>query len=645
MSAATSLVTTHAFEQSGWRRWFASIPLGAWLVVVLGIHASLLAWSASIHSPTLDEAFHLAGGVRQLKDHLQDIDRGNPPLVGMLAAVPVVTVGVETDWHRAPNSFLVGADFLTANGPRIFWLMTLGRWMLIPLSVWGGLVCYWWAYELSGQRAGFLAAVLWCFCPQVLTFGSLVTGDMAATVLGATTLYFFWKWLREPTAKRAAQCGLVWGLTESSKFVCLMFYPLLPLLWLAWRWDERREKPWFKTVLREFWQGLGMVLLSLSVINCWYQFEGVGAPLKSYHIGNKVLSLFGPTGEKESAFRTWLGEFPAPLPSNYLGGLDEITKFVTANPPSYLGGVYKAGGWWYFYLYGWLIKLPLGTWLIIGLACGLSLMRRLSRQTAADPKSGNYLFRAGVAMFVFVTVTSGVQFLRYTLPVLPIVLIWASQVADATIARPRWVRAATLFGVFWTVGSSLLVFPHSLSYFNEVVGGSRYGYQYLIDDSYDWGQDLLLLRRWVKAHPEAQPMKLAYWGWSNPRLAGIEYTLPPLREDVIAADRAAALAKARNEPAQSSPLTAGWYACSIGVQCSGPWIRVYDEAGYEAIIPFGELSYFRDLKPVARIGYSINVYHLDDHEASELSKKLLIPRVRKPWEKLLYGLPEPLDEK
>lgn len=645
MSAASSLVTTDAVEQGAWLRKITSVSVGTCLILVLGVHASLLVWSGSIHSPTLDEAFHLAGGIRHLKDHLQDIDRGNPPLVGTLSALPVVAAGVQTDWHRAPNSFLVGADFLTANGPRMFWLMTLARWILVPISVWGGLVCFWWAKELFGERSGLLAAILWSFCPQVLTFGSLVTGDMAATVLGMTTLYFFWKWLREPTMKRAAQCGLVWGLTESSKFVCLMFYLLLPLLWLAWRWDERREKPWFRTVLREFGQGLGMVLLSLSVINCWYQFEGVGAPIKNYHVGRKILSLFGPEGEKESQLRRVLAEFPAPLPSNYLGGLDEITQFVTANPPSYLGGVYKAGGWWYFYLYGWMIKLPLGTWLIIGLALGLSLTRRFRRQTVSDRKTGNYLFRAGVAVFVFVTVTSGVQFLRYTLPVLPIVIVWASQVADNAVDRPRWFRVGVVCGTLWTVGSSLLVFPHSLSYFNELVGGSRNGYQYLIDDSYDWGQDLLLLRRWLKEHPEVRPLKLAYWGWSNPHLAGIEYTLPPLREDIISANKAAAIAKTRNEPQQSSPLTAGWYACSIGVQYSGPWIRLYDETGHEVIAPYGEMSYFRDLKPFATVGYSIRVYHLDDQQAAELSQQLLLPRVRKPWESIVYALPEPMDEK
>jgi hypothetical protein len=31
--------------------------------------------------------------------------------------------------------------------------------------------------------------------------------------------------------------------------------------------------------------------------------------------------------------------------------------------------------------------------------------------------------------------------------------------------------------------------PHYLAYFNEIIGGPRNGYKYLIDSNLDWGQD------------------------------------------------------------------------------------------------------------------------------------------------------------
>ena len=146
----------------------ARVPFGSqpwhrssqvWLFGLLFLHAIMLIRSTALNSPTIDEPFHIAGGVRHWTDGKFDIDRGNPPLVGMVAAMPVVLVGAETDWSRAPNSFLVGGDFLKANGPRSFWLVTIARWAVLPFSLWGAWLCFVWARELSDERSGLLAAV------------------------------------------------------------------------------------------------------------------------------------------------------------------------------------------------------------------------------------------------------------------------------------------------------------------------------------------------------------------------------------------------------------------------------------------------------------------------------------------------------
>lgn len=41
----------------------------------------------------------------------------------------------------------------------------------------------------------------------------------------------------------------------------------------------------------------------------------------------------------------------------------------------------------------------------------------------------------------------------------------------------------------WTIGSSLWVYPHSLSYFNESIGGPLNGAAHLLGSNVDWGQD------------------------------------------------------------------------------------------------------------------------------------------------------------
>ena len=59
-------------------------------------------------APTVDEPHHLAGGLRVWHDGRFDVDRGNPPLVGCLAAPIVAAAGVEVDWRSLPSSFSVG---------------------------------------------------------------------------------------------------------------------------------------------------------------------------------------------------------------------------------------------------------------------------------------------------------------------------------------------------------------------------------------------------------------------------------------------------------------------------------------------------------------------------------------------------------
>ena len=75
-----------------------------------------------------------------------------------------------------------------------------------------------------------------------------------------------------------------------------------------------------------------------------------------------------------------------------------------------------------------------------------------------------------------------------------------------TLALAWNMAAAALLA--WSVTSSLWVYPHSLSYFNELVGGPKNGYWHLVSSNIEWGQDLLYLKRWLDAHPEAVPVGL-----------------------------------------------------------------------------------------------------------------------------------------
>ena len=243
---------------------------------------------------------------------------------------------------------------------------------------------------------------------------------------------------------------------------------------------------------------------------------------------------------------------------------------------------------------------------------------------SGDRRSPRFLLVVVFAFLLFVTLKSGVQFLRYTLPALPLMLIWASQVAKDRRRHPFWFQFMIVGATLWSIISSLFVFPHCLSYFNEIVGGPRNGYQHLIDDSFDWGQDLLALRNWLDEHPEAKPIQLVYWGWTDPTTAGIEFELPPLKSELLALVKAQTIAN-ENSPVgslQPLPLKPGWYAISVGHSHGGPWIRLHDGTGHEVITTHGDFDYFRDLSPMATAGYSIRIFYLDENAIAQIFSRL-----------------------
>jgi hypothetical protein len=546
---------------------------------IVALHVALLAWSALVHSPTLNEPGHLAAGVSMWQFGRFDVYRVNPPLVRMVAALPVLAAGVETDWSRftegvgARPEFSLGEDLVAANGERSMWLITLARWGCIPFSLLGAWVCYRWASELYGSVAGLLALTLWCFCPNILGHGALMTPDCAATALGAAACYTFWRWLKAPTWEHTLTSGLVLGVAELAKTTLVVFYPLWPLMWLVYRWGNwrqcRRLAPqdeqtsrgarwllWWRLALRgqsrreaachndcaprQFAREFGMLavrmVIALYVINLGYGFEGSLTRLGDYRFVSAILGAQDgeektPSGGGNRFANSWLAGVPVPLPKNYVLGIDlQRRDFEQYRHPSYLRGEFRDKGWWYYYLYALAIKVPLGTWMLIGLA---AFGCRLAPQDAASRgarwlrwRDEFVLLAPAMVILVFVSSQTGFsEHMRYVLPCFPFVFIWIGRLARVldrpwwSSKRPsppaplprggegridaRWVLAGlSAAALVWSIGSSLWVYPHSLSYFNELVGGPMGGPEHLIHSNVDWGQDLLFLKGWLEEHPE-----------------------------------------------------------------------------------------------------------------------------------------------
>jgi 4-amino-4-deoxy-L-arabinose transferase-like glycosyltransferase len=604
-------------------------------IAILAIHAGLLAWGAYRHSITIDEMAYLPAGISHWDFGRFDLFCVNPPLVRVVAAAPLWFTNAQTDWSHyiarpaLRSEFSVGIQFVQLNGYQSFWYYTLARWTCIPFSLLGGYVCYRWARELYGALSGILALALWCFCPNVIAHGQLITPDVGATSLGVTAAYFFWRWLKEPTWSAALIAGIALGLAELAKATWIVLFVLWPLLWLVWRWGARsfgvrrldaafsfsrghlsgQEKavtsprtPKARPLVRDACQLAAILLVGVYVLNLGYGFEGSLERLGTYEFTSRALAgepdAEAPPETPRNRFAgTWLGAVPVPLPKNYVLGIDITKKEFEQKKWSYLRGEWRFGGWWYYYLYALAIKVPLGTWLLVLLAaCRPSYV--------SNWRDEMVLLAPLVVILVFVSSQTGYSHhLRYVLPAFPFAFIWAAKVTLCVPRRQWFVAALAATGLAWSVGSSLLVYPHSLSYFNELVGGPKGGIDHLGYSNLDWGQDLLYLKRWLDDHPEAQPLGLAYSydRFVNPRIAGIESTLPPSGVDYQGPD-------APHDPRELGPRP-GWFAVSTNNLVEGQ----------------KRYAYFRRFTPAAMAGYSIYIYHITPEEANRVRRDLGLP--------------------
>jgi hypothetical protein len=601
---------------------------------LLAIQSGLLAWSAYIHSPVSDEIAGLPAGISHWRFGRFELTRANPPLVRMIAALPVLAAGCETNWSQydgAPGQrteFVVGKDFLTANGFRSFWLFTLGRWACIPLVLLGGIVCWRWSHELYGPLAGLAALALWCFCPNILGNGALLTPDAGTTSLGVLAGYAFWKWLRAPDWSGAYFAGIALGLAELAKTNWLILFGLWPLLWIIWRLCSRhapRAEPQSSRhtpcavaprppLLREAAQLAAILALAILLINALYGFDGTFKRLGDFQFLSKTfrggdVAREGPGFQLGNRFRhSWLAALPVPLPEQYVIGIDVQRYSVESGRPAYLFGVWKHGGWWYYYLAAATVKVPVGIWILLALAIAARLAGpRIRRDEGQRPKDESTTWRdelillaPAIATLLFISSQTGInRHFRYALPIVPFLYIWLSSLvavtkvavslretkpkpsaSEALLHRLKGTSPLTLLAAAafaWSLASSLLIYPHSLSYFNELAGGLRGGPRFLLDTNTDWGQDIRLIKVWIDDHPQARPIYLVLPdGYLDPILAGID------------------------APRARLPGARGWYAISVN----------------ELYASKSRFWRFRTVRPIAIIGGSTLIYDASAERSS-----------------------------
>ena len=600
------------------------------LAALLAIHAVLLLVGLRRNFVVLDEVGHVPAGLSHWQTGTFSLYRVNPPLGRMLAALPVLAARPYTDYGRMDlrpgvrSDWDVGRDFAELNAARYFDLMCLARLPGVLWSLVGAGLIFRWGRELYGAAAGCLGAALWCLDPTVLAFAQVVTPDVPAAVAGLAATYVFWKYLRRPTWPLVFASGVLLGIAQLTKFTMLVLYGIWPLIGLACALGRRREggrAPGERSRATErAAQATAILVISLDVLNLGYGFADTGRPLGEFTFTSRTFAggpgEAGVDGAPRNRFRGgWIGGLPVPVPAEFLQGIDAQRRDFESHFPSYLAGQWRDRGWYYYYLYALAVKEPLGTWALVLWGLALVAIRHPASARLADEAA--LLLPAGV-LLAFVSSQDGFNHhMRYVLPIFPFLAVATGKLAY--FLRPgRWRAGALVLALLgWGTVSSLAVYPHSMSHFNEAAGGPGRGHDHLVDSNIDWGQDLLDLKDWLGRYPEARPLHLAYFHFLDPGpFLGVEYHLPPLGPGPPPSDP--------EQAARIGPHP-GYYAISVNYLRGTTFSAPDGLGGWRWIPRHDSFAYFRHFEPIARAGYSIYIYRITPEQADAVRRTLGLP--------------------
>jgi tetratricopeptide (TPR) repeat protein len=269
---------------------------------------------------------------------------------------------------------------------------------------------------------------------------------------------------------------------------------------------------------------------------------------------------------------------PVLIPPGFFKGLALVAGHESTGHLSYLCGQWRQNGWWYYFPVAMAVKTPLPLLLLsaVGLGLWLSGCRRFSLPLAAP-----WLAALIYLMFAIVgTINIGIRHL------LPMFALLAVGSASQFGLRSRPLQLCAWLGIGWLLVVTWRARPFFLEYFNEAAGGPSNGYQWLVDSNLDWGQDAKRLKRFLDEQAITN-VDLACFGQAR----SIEYYGIPGRRTTFE--------KARETHNGTLIISANQL-----MRPEYDWLRACHE-------------------PVARIGYTMFVYHLGD------------PDTRDRWERML----------
>jgi Dolichyl-phosphate-mannose-protein mannosyltransferase len=204
-------------------------------ILLFVLFALQLVLHATRASATIDEPGHLLAGYRHLACGDFAINPHHPPLLKVVAALPLLAMDVRDPLgpcsSTAGASTLVAFDaghrFLLMNGVDRLMIPARLASMLFSLAL--AVLVFAAARAMFSDVPALIALAVLAFEPSIIAHGSLVTNDIALTTTLFATVFGLHRYREHPTTARLIAIGIAAGLTLSAKHSGIVVLPVLVL--------------------------------------------------------------------------------------------------------------------------------------------------------------------------------------------------------------------------------------------------------------------------------------------------------------------------------------------------------------------------------------------------------------------------------
>jgi len=565
--------------------------IAATLVGFAVVFAVLQVFAYTRKSATVDEPIHLTTGYAALALGDYRVETTHPPFMRMWAALPLLfmrDIRLDTSvidrtppatWHSGSTAFDFSTRFLYVDNDADR-LLHAARFMIVLCGIVLGILVFAWTYEWFGFTPAVLALVFFTLSPNLAAHSSLVTTDLGITCFIFGTIYFLWRTSRKLTWFNLAGLSIFFALAIVTKFSGLILGPIVLVLLIA----AVRLRT---TITPRLVVAIVALLAVASLLAVWgvHRFRYTPSERASWQMHLEQQSL-ARTVPAIAAATEWIDRHRL-LPNSFTEGFLIFAQSMLPPNHTFLAGEYSAEGWWYYFLAAFLIKTPIS--LLALSAIGVAVLVRRRHELGVN----NEIFIVvPVVSYLFVSSANTFQVgVRHLLPIYPFVMLIGAAGAMA-LARGRTGPLALGALVSYWVVTVADVYPHTLTFFNQLVGGPANGYKYLADSNVDWGQGLKLLKKWMDERSVSH-IGLAYFGTADPEYYGIDYTPLPAAAPGLELPSIARMWK--------EPRLPGYVAVGATVM-TGVYLDPQWKLFYRGLF---------ELEPVAVLGNSMFVYWLE----------------------------------